>query len=144
MSQPLRRFVDAGSTLENLRVHAQRLVELQHHVDAALPAALAATCHVANIKDGTLLIHADNGAVAAKLRHATPRLLEALCAQGVPLVSVKIATRPVRAAPPERPPPHRTVSSHTQQDMQTLASRLPPDDPLRRALEHFVNRSRRE
>lgn len=142
MSQPLRRFVDAGSTLDNLREHAQRLIGLQQHVDAALPAALAAACHVANMRDGTLLIHADNGAVAAKLRQATPRLAEALGAQGVPLAGIKIAIRPIHAAPPERPPTRRAVSSHAQQDMQSLANRLPPDDPLRMALERFVTRSR--
>ena len=142
MSQPLRRFVDAGSTLENLRVHAQRLIELQRHVEAALPATLAAVCHVANLKGDTLLIHADNGAVAAKLRQATPRLVEALAAQGVQLAGIKIATRPAHAAPPERPPTRRTVSGQTQHDMQALASQLPSDDPLRSALERFVSRSR--
>lgn len=144
MSQPLRRFVGTGSTLENLRDHAQRLMELQRHVDAALPATLAAACHVANLKDDTLLIHADNGAVAAKLRQATPRLVEALAQQGVRLAGIKIATRPAHAAPPEPPPTRRTVSGQARQDMQTLADQLPADDPLRKALERFVTRSRVE
>lgn len=144
MSQPLRRFVDAGSNLESLRDHAQRLIELQHHVNAALPATLAAACHVANLKGDTLLIHADNGAVAAKLRQATPRLVEALAQHGVRLASIKIATRPAHAAPPQRPPTRRTVSGYAQQGMQTLADQLPADDPLRKALERFVTRSRVE
>ncbi len=142
MSKPLRRFVDAGSTLENLRMHAQRLIELQRHVEAALPAPLAAVCHVANLKGDTLLIHADNGAVAAKLRQATPSLVEALAAQGVQLAAIKIATRPAHTAPPERPPTHRAVSGRTQHDMQTLADQLPQDDPLRQALERFMRQSR--
>ncbi|KAA3654984.1 MAG: DUF721 domain-containing protein [Proteobacteria bacterium] len=144
MTQRLDRFVGDGSPLDRLRAHAARLTRLQQLVLAELPPYLADSCHVANLKDDVLLIHAASGAVAAKLRQATPRLLNALAMQGVMVSSVKIATRPVNPAPPPKPPTQRTVSGQTQDALRSLAGELPDDAPLRAALERFVRRSRGE
>jgi len=142
MTQPLHRFVGTGATLDNLRVHAARLGRLQAQVNDALPPYLASLCHVANLKDGVLILHAGNGAIAAKLRQAAPRLLNALVGQGVVLSGVKVATRPPAAKAPVREPTIRSVSADTQHGLEALAGHLPEDDPLRKALERFVRNSR--
>lgn len=142
MTQRLERFAGDGTALDRLRAHAARLMQLQQIVLAELPPYLADSCHVANLKEDVLLIHAATGAVAAKLRQATPRLINSLAMQGVLVSSIKIATRPVRPTPPPRPPTQRAVSTQTQDALRTLAGHLPDDDPLRKALERFVRRSR--
>ncbi len=142
MTQPLHRFVDAGATLESLSAHAARLSQLQRHVSDALPPYLAGLCHVANLKENVLILHAGNGAVAAKLRQAAPRLLNALAAQGVVLADIKVATRPAETAPAAPEPLNRTVSHHTQDELHELAEHLPEGDPLREALERFVRSTR--
>jgi len=144
MTQRLDRFAGEGSALDRLRAHVSRLGRLQQIVLTELPPYLADSCHVANLKEDVLLIHAATGAVAAKLRQATPRLLNTLAMQGVMVRSIKIATRPVNPAPPPKPPEQRTVSGQTQDALRSLASGLPADDPLRAALERFVRRSRGE
>ncbi len=142
MTQPLNRFVGRADTLDRLKAHASRLTRLQTHVAEALPPYLAGLCHVANLKDDVLVIHANNGAIAAKLRQAAPRLLNALVAQGVVLSSIKVATRPPASVPPARPPTIREVSHDTCETLHDLAAHLPEDDPLRKALERFVQHSR--
>lgn len=142
MTQPLNRFVGNADTLDRLKAHASKLASLQRHVADALPPYLAGLCHVANIKDDVLIIHANNGAIAAKLRQAAPRLVNALAAQGVILSSIKVATRPPSSAPPAREPVIRDVSHGTCESLNDLATHLPEDDPLRKALERFVQHSR--
>lgn len=142
MTQPLHRFVGNGAALDNLRVHAARLSQLQAHVSQALPPYLAGLCHVANLKDDVLILHAGNGAIAAKLRQAAPRLLNALAGQGVMLSAIKVATRPPETRPAPREPTIRAVSTSTQHELHALATHLPEDDPLRQALERFVQNSR--
>ena len=142
MTQPLHRFVGTGETLESLSAHAARLSQLQRHVSDALPPYLAGLCHVANLKDNVLILHAGNGAVAAKLRQAAPRLLNALAAQGILLADIKVATRPPQSAPAARAPLDRSVSHHTQDELHALAEKLPEGDPLRDALERFVRNTR--
>ena len=142
MTLRIERFAGAGSALDRLRMHASHLGRLHEVVCAELPPYLAGACHVANLKDDVLVIHAATGAVAAKLRQATPRLLNALALAGERVASIKIATRPVRAAEPPRPVTQRTVTADGQDAMRALAGSLPDDDPLRRALERFVRRSR--
>ena len=144
MTQPLHRFAGAGTALENLRAHAERLGQLQRHVSAALPAHLAALCHVANLKGETLLIHADNGSVAAKLRQCAPQLLTVLTGQGERIDAIRIATRPAQVKPPPRLATVRRISAQTREEMNALAAHLPADDQLRAALERFVRHSRSE
>lgn len=142
MTQPLNRFVGSADTLERLKAHAGRLTRLQRHVSAALPPYLAGLCHVANLKGDVLVIHANNGGVAAKLRQAAPRLINALAAQGEMIAQLKVATRPPPAPPMQREPTVRAVSQDTQAGLHTLADQLPEDDPLRQALERFMTHSR--
>jgi len=142
MAQPLNRFVGSADTLDQLKAHATRLARLQTHVEEALPPYLAGLCHVANIKDDVLVIHASNGAIAAKLRQAAPRLINALAGHGVILSSVKVATRPPERVAQAREPVIRDVSPDTCDGLNALAAHLPEDDPLRKALERFVQHSR--
>jgi hypothetical protein len=142
MTQPLYRYVGSGATLESLRAHAARLAQLQGLVDQALPPYLAGMCHVANLKGDELILHAGSGAVAAKLRQSTPRLLNALAGHGVLLSAIKVATRPPPAVAPRREPTLRSVSTGTQDHLQALAQDLPEDAPLRQALERFMRHCR--
>ncbi|QID17039.1 DUF721 domain-containing protein [Nitrogeniibacter mangrovi] len=142
MAQPLDRYVGTGDTLQRLQAHAARLLRLQAHVDAALPPYLAGLCRVANLKEDVLVLHAGNGAVAAKLRQAAPRLINALAAHGIILSAVKVATRPPETRPTRPEPAVRSVSHDTCDGLQDLATHLPEDDPLRQALERFVQHSR--
>lgn len=68
---PARSLQDHLSTAEGtaqFAAHAQRLLRLQRLLETALPPTLLGHARVANLRQGKLIIHAANSAVAAKLR----------------------------------------------------------------------------
>ena len=80
---------------------------VQGTLEAALPAALAEQCRVANCKDGTLVVSTRNGATAVRLKQMLPSLLEHFARTGHVLdtIKVKVGTPEQvewRAPPPER------------------------------------------
>ena len=62
--------------MARLAAHAEHLQKLQQSFEKAVPAMLARSCRVANFKLGVVIIHAENGAAAAKLRQIAPSLSE--------------------------------------------------------------------
>jgi hypothetical protein len=68
-------LLTATSGLKSLSLQAQGLIELQQIYSENAPAELFEASRVGYLKAGTLFLLADNGAIAAKLRQLTPRLL---------------------------------------------------------------------
>src|ERR1043166_34050 len=68
-------LLTATSGLKSLSLQAQGLIELQQIYSENAPAELFEAIRVGYLKAGTLFLLADNGAIAAKLRQLTPRLL---------------------------------------------------------------------
>jgi len=66
-----------------------------------LPQAVAACCHAVRIADDELLIFADNGLVAARLRMIAPGLLPRMAALGYVASKVRIKVN-LRIIPPAR------------------------------------------
>ena len=58
----------AEGGLARLTDHAARLLRLQRIFESAVPRPLVRGARVVNLKLGRLVIYADNGAIAAKLR----------------------------------------------------------------------------
>jgi len=73
--QKIGDVIASSGDLKALARQAQRLRDLQQFLLEATPSALARASRVANLKAGTLVVLADNAAVAAKLRQLAPRLL---------------------------------------------------------------------
>src|SRR5215475_7717092 len=70
-----------GSVLRSLRgleaslVRVKQLAALESLYAASVPRELAKRSRVAYEREGTLVLTADNGAIAAKLRHLAPRIV---------------------------------------------------------------------
>jgi hypothetical protein len=129
-------------TLSRLALHASRLLRLQRLLESYLPPALARGARVANIKPGKVVIHADTGAVAAKLRQITPTILGVFRNEAAEVTGIEIKVQPRLPRPagpdkPDRPPPGATA----RRDLTALADRLPAASPLRKALQRLVDRS---
>lgn len=78
------------TALARLTARAQQLLQLDRQFRKLLPPALAAGCHAVRIEGGELLIFADNGLIAARLRILAPGLLPRLAERGYPATSVKV------------------------------------------------------
>jgi len=142
-SRSLDAYLKSAKDLERLAAHAEKLHGLQRIYAQVAPANLATASQVANFNSGKVVIHAANGAVAAKLKQLEPSLRGEFYSNGVEVTEISIK---VQAAAAERaavrPPADRAISSTASKQIETLAEQLPADSPLRAALRRLLDQSR--
>ena len=131
-------YLDATPTLHSLVKQAQCLIEMQQVFTESAPKPLALSGRVGRFAHSSLLLFADNGAVAAKLKQLTPSLLINFQKRGYKVTAIRVEVQPPH--PPA--PPRRKVglSGKALGHLQELAARLPPS-PLRSSLERFLARA---
>ena len=135
---PARSLQDHLSTAEGtaqFAAHAQRLLRLQRLLETALPPTLRIHARVANLRQGKLIIHAANSAVAAKLRQFGPRFTELFYKDGAQIneIDVRVQAKPPAVAR-ERQKPMDLPSEERKQALTQLADTLPEDSALKASL----------
>ena len=142
---PVQRIGDviaSSGDLKSLARQAQRLRDLEQLLFESTPVALARASRVANLKAGTLVVLADNSAVAAKLRQLAPSLLLHLNKRGFEVtvlrVEVQVKAHKIKA---EDDVTARALPPDAIEDFARL-SRALPDSPLRTAVDRLVTRHR--
>jgi hypothetical protein len=129
----------AEDGLARLTGHAERLLRLQRIFESAVPRPLVRGARVANLKLGKLVIYADNGAIAAKLRQIIPTVSGAFSnlAPEVTGIEIKVQPRDGRKPKPADASPN-PLGEHAKQGLTSLADRLPEGSPLVRALRQLL------
>jgi hypothetical protein len=122
----------------------QRLAEWHKRYADCAPPALARSSRVAGFRSGTLVLWADNAAVAAKLKQLTPRLMTALNKQANEITSIRVQVQPVRVTPPAEK--KRSLSGLPPQAVEEFAKlcETVPDSPLKAAIATLVAHHRRK
>lgn len=107
------------------------------------PSALAVASRVANMKAGTLLILADNAAIAAKLRQLAPRLVLHFKERGFEVtgIRVEVQVKPNKIKD-EDEVTKRSLPPDAIKEFSALSDVLPAS-PLKSALDRLVARRRR-
>lgn len=143
MPDSLQHYLEAAEGAGKVLTHARLLVRLADLYQQIAPAHLAQASSVANYKSGIVVLHASNGAVASKLRQMAPTLVRELAKRGLECtgVQVKVQARPATAA--SKLPTLKPLSARTSRELTALSDALPAS-PLRRALEHLLERSARQ
>ena len=95
------QIVNADSALARLTEQARALIKMDRQFRRLLPEAVAASCQAVRIEAGELLIFADNGLIAARLRMLAPGVVPRLAALGYPVERARVRVNP-RHAPPAR------------------------------------------
>lgn len=135
----LQDHLAASDAYGRLSGQAERLRQLQTYLDAVLPAYLAPGTRIANLKRGKVVIHADSGAVAVKLRQLAPRLAEGFIQQGQEVTGIEVRVQPRRGAqarPLKKSP--KVLGLGPKRSLTSLAEGLDPESPVRRALEKLL------
>lgn len=136
------QFLDADASTGRVMAHARLLMKLSNRFNAVAPSALRQSAHVANYKSGRIVIHADNGAIAAKLRQMNRRLCDELSFVGVECNEIDVKVQP-------RQIPSRSMSSTSKPISEKASGMLRstvemlPKGPLRAALETLLERAAR-
>lgn len=138
--QKIGDVIARSGGLEALARHARRLSDLQLLLLEATPSELAAATRVTDLKAGTLVVLADNPAVAAKLRQLAPRLLKHVQKQQPQItgirVGVQVKTHKINA---EHEVTKRPLPPEAIKDLGELAEALPPSS-LKSALAQLLAR----
>jgi hypothetical protein len=126
--------------LQALSHKARRLSEMQALLAQALPASLADATATAVTDTGELLLFADNGAVAAKLKQLTPRITVFFRQRGIEVTGIRVQ---VQVGFRSKPLPQKQISMSTggAEALGALAGKI-RDPGLRAALQRLAHRAR--
>lgn len=119
-------------------MRAARIAALQQAYSAAVPGELSQASTVGYETQGTLVLLAANGAVAARLRHLAPRLLLTIRRQFPEVRAIRTEVQLVRSSR-RADPPIRRVGATGLRSLRALEATL-ADGPLRDALRRLIRR----
>ncbi len=128
--------------LTALNQATQRIAALQQLYTACAPPDLIQASRVVNHRNGMLVIAADNGAVAAKLRQQAPRLLKNMQKQGGEVTGIRVQVQVERSSPAARTQAEKALLSIDSIDNFERLSKQVKDPELRSALARFAARRR--
>lgn len=139
--QKLGSFFTATPELHQLYAHTSHLRQLQQVLEAALPAALATACNVSSLQQGILTVHAENGAVALKLKQMAPRLLQLIQERDSNVSNLRIIVQ-IRDRHQVRKRNKPNLSAQGCSILSEFAENL-QDTPLKSALTRIVRHHKR-
>lgn len=129
----------AADAYARLSGQAERLRQLQALLDAALPPHLGPGTRIANLKRGKVIIHADSGAVAVKLRQLAPRLTAGFIQQGQEVTGIEVRVQAGRLnMTGTKRKAGKTLGLRPKQALTSLAAGLTEDSPIKRALQKLL------
>ncbi|MDR2187879.1 MAG: DciA family protein [Azonexus sp.] len=147
MIQGPEQYLDSDAATARLMAHARLLLQLSRRFVTLIPEGWRDAAYVANYKSGTIIIHAENGAVAAKLRQMSQRLSDELSKiqnlridakyKGI-LVKVQARKLPLRSIASTPKP----LSAKAAESLETASGKL-PEGALKEALTKLLARAAR-
>lgn len=134
------QYLDSDAAAGRIMAHARLLLKLSRRFEAVAPTGLRHAAHVANYKSGKIIIHADNGAVAAKIRQLSQRLSDELSKGGTECSGIEVKVQP-RQIPSQSTSSTQKPLSGKAIGMLRSTSEMLPKGPLRAALERLLERT---
>ena len=116
-----------------------RLLDLRRALTEFLPPALARSCLIANYRQGKVVIFAESGAVAAKLKLLTPALLSHLTKRAPQVTGLVIEAQPGTPMPP-MPAKSARLTQSSAGSLAELAASL-PESGLKAVISRMAKRS---
>ncbi len=128
-------LIETLPELQALNREIRQLSALQSVLAEVLPGNLATSARVALVKAGQLILFADNGAVAAKLRQMAPRILIFLRQRGYEITGIHLQVQ-VRIRDNPLPQKQISLSSEARSAIDLLSEGL-KTSPLKTALKRL-------
>jgi hypothetical protein len=135
-------YLDRGDGTSRLVPQAALLLAIRQHLSEVLPENLRRSCAIANYKQGVVVVIAGNSAVAAKLRHYEPKIIETLGKRGLKATGIRVG---VQGAPSFGPQVSEKkalfLSAPAAGALVRLGRRL-PDSRLKQAVDALSKKTR--
>lgn len=137
MQNSLENYLEAADGAGKVLAHARLLMKLTRLYEGFAPAHLGHASCVANYKSGVVVIHAESGAVAAKLRQMAPSLADEFCKKGLECSGVQVKVQARETPTQSITSTQKPLSARTGRELSELTGSL-PDSPLRAALQRLL------
>ena len=134
----LNTYLALNRDLRLLSSKIEQLSTLQRHFESFVPPPLQHGSHVLQMHQQTIIIAANNGAIAAKLRQMIPELISLFQAGGCEVTGIQIKVQ-VGSPAHTIKPPRRKLSPSARDALNKLGSEL-ADSPLKTALKRLAGR----
>ena len=131
----------ATGELKALSRTARRLAELEQLLLSTAPRALSGATRIKTFRAGTLVVSADNAAVASKLKLLAPQLLMQIREREPEVTGIRVEVQPAPGAA-KRQSGKLAMGDGAVSDFRNLAAGL-ADSPLKKAVERLVQRRRK-
>lgn len=143
MTNGLEHYLDNDAAAGRVMAHARLLLKLARHFEAIAPSGLGQVAHIANYKSGKVVIHADNGAVATKLRQMGQRLCDELSIEGAQCSGIEVKVQPRQIPCQSMGSTNKPLSARACGALRSTSENL-PEGPLRDALETLLSSAAKE
>lgn len=143
-TRKLSALIIDNAGLTALSRATQCIAALQRLYTVCAPPDMVRASRVVNNRDGMLVIAADNGAIAAKLRQQAPRLLKNMQKQGGEVTGIRVQVQVERTSPaPRNRAKKLPLTIDSIDNFETLSKQV-KDPDLSSALARFAARRRQE
>jgi len=140
MNHNLNDFLNREQAAGKVMAHARLLLKLSRRFAAIAPGGLHKAARVANFKAGLLVIHADNGAVASKLRQMGLRISRDMSQNGVECSGIEVKVQPRPTLERVSEVTLKPLSGKAVHTLRSTAENL-PQGKLREALDRLLARA---
>jgi len=136
-SRTIGFLLNSLNDFEAISMRVKRIAALQRTYLKAAPGEVSRRSRVGTETQGTLVLLADNGAVAARLRQSIPRLLAVIRQHWPEVTSIRIEVQVVQNSKVKKQQIRR-IGATGMSDLQRLAASLSDSSPLRAAISKLI------
>lgn len=138
-ARKLQSYFSATTTLAALAGGAERVRALQQLWEQVAPQELARSCKASGLRDHVLVLYANNGAIAAKVRQLAPTMLDKFKKKGLEVTAIQVRVQVLFPERGVKPIKTLRLGSVGRESLRQLADRL-ADSPLKQTLERLLDR----
>jgi hypothetical protein len=142
-SKNLRAYLDSATGIAALLPQAERLIELRRIYAQIMPQQLLRSSSIVNYKQESVVIFAENNAIAAKIKLLSPRLVNDFSKRGMQVTGIRLEVQPRETPAAEVAQKHAKLSPAGAESLVALAARL-PDSKLKQVLAGLATRGASE
>jgi hypothetical protein len=140
-SKNLRAYLESSAGIAALLPQAERLIELRRIYSELVPQQLLRSSLIVNYKRQTVVIFAENNAIAAKLKLLGPRLIHDFSKRGLEVTGIRLEVQPLRNPLNALTSKRAKLSAAGAESLEALAERL-PDSRLKQAVAALIERKK--
>lgn len=118
--------------------HASSVLKAGQLYQQIAPPALARVSRVANLRAGMVIIHADHGAAANKLKQQTQQLINGFLKKGFECTGIEIRVQPSSIEEAQPAARNKPLSEQALNTLGEMAKKMRAGSPLKEKLEYLI------